>query len=717
MTISRVSSYSSYLSSLNGMNGTTSSLAELQQQFTSGIKSQSLADYGVDSDRLLNLKADYARRTGYSNAITSSTTLANATETALSSMETIVSNLMSSANIPAGAGTPTVSAVTSSNNGNLGMVVDTDNSVFTTPGTYTVSAVPSKTGKSGSYDVTVADGLGGVSTKTLNLSTVPPDDGQQTFQMSGGPGDGATVALNISTLKGTGSASFTVAYPDLSAPKALLQGALTQLSALLNTKAGDRYIFSGDRYSTAPAGDLSATKQVSKVTLKGTLGVANDTYEMYVGDKRYTYVTTGNETSMSDIMNGLASQINGPNQTLIAQGKPADPPIIASVTGNVLTLTGINAGYNFNVSSQVYTQPSYNNSVAGAATPADPGYSTYPSHTADDGAYAQYTSQLAVTADPTAVPPVTGQPQIDQVNLNGTSVDVGDVFTVTMGNRNTVTVTSDDANPANNVQYDTVDGPTTYSYVMNAADVAAAKADPNGPMNYVTQKLAGLVNADPAASAAATVTANPPGQATLTLTGNGSQRFATTAVVQNNSNQNTMTSVTLAPFQDPTSFSTTVTSPPYLAVYDSQYTSGAQSTSAYATSTVNVDDNLSATYGVSSNDPAIQTLVIGIKQMLSAVNNPGSYTAMMSTARSTIASAQDQLRQLDASTVNAQSILATAATNHTSAMTDTETQIGNIQNVDPTTVAAQLQALMNQQSGAYTVAGKLASLSLVNFLS
>ncbi|MBB6251360.1 hypothetical protein [Nitrospirillum iridis] len=725
MTISRVSTYGNYLSMLSGMNNTSSSLGDLQQQFTSGIKSQDLSAYGVQASQLLSLKAQYAQRTGYSSAITAATTQVNATEKALSSMQTIVSNLLSSANIPAGAGKPTVSAVTASNSGNLGLAVDTTKSVFNSAATYTVSAVPSKSGKSGSYDVTVADGMGGVSTKTLNLSTVPPDDGQQTFQITGGPGDGAAISLNINQLKGTGSATFSVNYPDLSAPKALLQGALTQLSSLLNTKAGDRYIFSGSRYDTAPVGDLSATKQVSKMTFKGTLGVAGDTYEMYVGDKRYTYVTTGSETSPSDILNGLASQINGPNQTLIANGQKPNPPVTASVSGNVLTFTGMDAGYTFDVQSNVYTQPGYNNTLDGAATPA----SAYTPATNDglDGTYAKFMTQQAVTADPTAVPPVAAQSQIDQITLNGANVDVGDVFTVTMGNRNTVNVTSDSANPANNVTYDKVDAPTTYSYVMSSADLADMKANgvptatppivAGDAMGYVAYKLQNLVNADPKASAQATITSTGTGAATITLTGNGSQRFATTAVVQNNTNQNSFTSTTLDPFQDTSSFSTSITKPPVLPVYDSQYSSGAQSTQAYAASTLNVDDSTQATYGVSSNDPAIQNLVIGIKQMLSAVSNPGNYTALMSSARSTIVAAQSQIRQLDASTVNAQSVLGAASTSHQNALADIETQIGTIQNVDPTTVAAQLQAMMNQQQGAYTVAGKIASLSLVNFLS
>lgn len=715
MTISRVSSYGNYLSLLNGINGSSTTLADLQQQFNSGIKSQDLSAYGSQAGQLLSLKAQYAQHTGYANAVTMATTQVNATEKALSSMQTIVSSLLSSANIPAGAGNPTVSAVTSSNSGNLGLAVDTTKSVFNSSATYTVSAVPSNSGKAGSYDVTVSDGMGGVSTKTLNLNTIPPDDGQQTFQISGGPGDGASVALNINQLKGTGSASFTVGYPDLAAPKALLQGALTQLSSLLNTKAGDRYIFAGSRYDTQPVGDLSATRQVTKMTFKGTLGVAGDTYEMYVGDKRYTYQTTGNETSPSDILNGLAAQINGPNQTLLGNGQKANPPVTAAVSGNVLTLTGMDAGYTFNAQSNVYSQPGYLNSVSGAATPT----TAYTPATTDgnDAAYAQFMTQQAIAADPTATPPVAGQQQIDQVNLSGASVDVGDIFTITMGNRNTIKVVSDDANPANDTSYDKVAGPTTYSYVMTSADIAAAKADPNGPMNFVANKLAGLVNADPQRSADAAVTANPPLGAQVTLTGTGTQRFATTATVQNNTNQNSFTTSTVDPFQDANSFSTSIVSPPNLPVYDTQYSSGAQNTAAYASSSLNVDDSTTATYGISSNDPAIQNLIIGIKQMLSAVSNPGSYTSMMSNARSTIIQAQGQIRQLDASTVNVQSVLGTAATNHKNALADLENQIGNIQNVDPTTVAAQLQAALNQQQGAYTVAGKIASLSLVNFLS
>lgn len=717
MTTIATSNYATYLSLLTGLNNTTTQIGTLANQLTSGIQSQGLAGYGAQANLLLSLKANYASAQGYSTAISLAQTQVNATATALTSIQGIASTLLSSSNIPSGAGTPTISAVTPTDPKKLAFAVDSSNSTFNVGGTYTVSSVPTVSGPEGAYDVTVSDGQGGSCTKTVNPKDI---NGTISFQLSGGPGDGSAVGLQINTLAGTTSSTFNVAYAGLNAPKALIQGQITQLQSLLNTQAGGNYIFSGTRTATPPVGNLISAKQTSMVTLNGSVsGKAGDVYVVNVNGKAFSYTTTGAAgENTQTVLNNLANQINQPTQAALAAGQKPALPVVASVTGNTLSFTGINPNQSFTVSSQAYLRSTYNNTSAGAATPADPGYQTYTSHTDNDAVYSQYTSVLA---NPTATPPVAQQ---DQVNLNGSNVDVGDVFSIQLGARNTNTVTSTSNGSPSNVSYDTVAGPTTYKYVMTAADVQAAMADPNGPMNYVAQKLTAQINADPAAPAQASVVLpSPPATAPFNtaqvqLTGtSATQKFATSSTVTNGNAQSTLTAVTLSPYQDVGSIDTSLAQPPYLTTYDTQYVSGAQNAQAYATQSVNATDSQMVSYGVSSNDPAIQTLVLGLRQMLAAVNNPGQYNALMNQARSSISSAQNQLQSLSAQTVGIQSQLSTASTTHSTTMTDASTQIGAIQGINQTSVTEQLQALLTQQQAAYTATGKINGLSLVNFIS
>lgn len=719
MTSVSSSTYATYLSLLNGLKGNASQLNTLSNQLTSGIQSSDLDYYGQQASQLLGLKASYAQAQGYSTAINLATTQVNASATALTSIQKIVSDLLSTSNIPSGAGTPTVSAVTNTNASNLAFAVDTTNSTFNVGGNYTVTSVPTANGPEGSYDVTISDGQGGSVTKTLNAKNLTSSS--IVFQVQGGPGDGSKVALNITNLAGLNSTStFNVAYPGLNAPSALVNGEITQLQSLLNTQAGGTYIFSGSRTDTPPAGNIINAKQTSDVTFNGSLsGKAGDVYQVTVNGKVFSYTTTGaaGETAQTMLSN-IASQINQPTQQALANGQTPTLPVVASVTGNTLNLTGINVGQSFTVDSQAYVQTSYINNTAGAATPADPGYTSYTSHTDKDAVYSQYTSVLA---NPTATPPVVQQ---DQVNLNGVSVDVGDVFSIDLGPRNTTNVTTTATGSASNISYDTVAGPTTYRYVMTAADVQAAQADPNGPMNYVATKLAAQINADPTAPAGATVVL-PPAPATapyntaqVQLDGkSATQKFATDSSVNNGNQQSTLTAVTLKPYQNAGGIDSSVTNPPYLPTYDSQFHSGAQDSKAYDQSTLNIDVNQTISYGVSSNDPAIQNVVAGIRQMLAAVNNPGQYGTLMNQAKSLLTQAQTGLQQLSAQVINVQTVMKTTLDSHTATMNSATSDIAGIQGIDSTQVAQQLQNMLTQQQAAYTVTGKINSLSLVNFIS
>ena len=62
MPVNGYSTYASYLSNVNGFQRLQTSLATLTQQLNSGRKSSDLTTYGVETQRLVDLRAEIARR-------------------------------------------------------------------------------------------------------------------------------------------------------------------------------------------------------------------------------------------------------------------------------------------------------------------------------------------------------------------------------------------------------------------------------------------------------------------------------------------------------------------------------------------------------------------------------------------------------------------------------------------------------------------------------
>jgi len=704
MTIGKVSSYAAYINQVRTLQTAQTQINELSDQMSSGKKSTDLSFYGPDAQRLLDLKAEYARRQGFQTAIDNVTPRVKAYDKILTRLNDIVTDLGSTTRLPPGPGTPLVDRLTNPSNGNLKISVDQVVSRFTTNATYTVTSVPSTTGPSGSFDVTVTDGLGGRVTQTVNLKKIPPQNDGDRFVISGGPGDGTVLKLNFDQLKGPGTSSFTVTYPDVVPVRERVIGVMNEVQSLLNERIGDRYLFSGSRYDVKPVADLVSAKQVTKLTLTGTVGRPGETYEVYVNGQRFTYLTTGNETSLEDVWKstgappseGLFTQIHRIINQDIANGDTPRLPLTASVTGNVMTLIGTGLGAKFEVKSTLYTAGGTENTVTGAAVPVDPNRSLY-------------TMQDSTTA----------LPQIDEVNLNGANVDVGDVFTLKVGERRTVQVTDDGDPTTPEVSYETIDGPTEYSYVMNEADIAAARADPLGAMNFVATKLAALVNADPNRAADANVVAPgaPPfDTAQVQLTGPVDKRFATTMEITNANSDNRIINNTLPPLSEPVTFETQVREPD-LPYYDTQYHAAREAPRAYDQARLFADEGLPVDYGVTSTDPSVQKLVAGLRRARAAVENPANYEKLMVEARELLVQAQTELRQVQARIVTANSVLQTASERHKDNMNAATEQIAGIEGIDQNEVAAKLRQLLTTQEANYTVAGRIAQLSLVNFLA
>ncbi len=162
----------------------------------------------------------------------------------------------------------------------------------------------------------------------------------------------------------------------------------------------------------------------------------------------------------------------------------------------------------------------------------------------------------------------------------------------------------------------------------------------------------------------------------------------------------------------------TAATTPALAYYDTEAVAGtATDAKAYDQSSAIIDNNVTATYGISSNDPAFQNLVLGLRWAYAASQDQTNYSADMQKAQALISTAQNQLTGLQAANAVNQNLLKTTNDNHTTYLAALQGDEDTLQKADSNAVAAQITALESQIEASYTVTAKIANLSLANYLS
>lgn len=680
-SITGVSSYSKYLSLVRNLSGGQNDINRLSEQLTTGKKSVDLNAYGPEVQKLLDLRAEMAKKDNYIQSINTAAPRIQATDKVLTSLESIVSSWTSSTTFPFQPGTASVTSPINTNPEGMKLTIDPAKSKLTVGAKYTVTAVPSQQGPNGTFDVTVTDGLGGKTTRAINLGTTPPNDGKgYNFNISGGPGEGAMLNITFDTLKASASSSFNVSFPQADQVKDRAEGAMRDIQALLNQRFGDRYLFAGSRFGTEPVTDLLATKQTSKITLNGAVVNADDYFEVTVSGKTFGYqVQAADPKTLTFVAQTLTSQINAANPAL---------PMTVSTSNGIITLVGQDPGQKFDLSARVVNSATVENSVDTPST----------------------------TQAPTAA-----LPQIDRFTLNGAAVDIGDTFEFTVA-------VGDPDDPYNQNYY--TRNPTaprdlppyqTYkvSYTVSDTDYAAGVNNVGQVADRLRQKFATL---NPAPPVTIDAVGNGPGIA-LTSTANADPNhpnrtslFTTSAKVTNGSLENTITVGTLPPEQD-SLIKVPYADPPDLPFYDAEYLTKGKNAEAYRKSQVTIDDNLNIAYGVSADDKAFQTLIKAMQMVRTAAANPGKWTEYSTQAREMLTQATDQLRSIHAKVASDGATLENIKTSHTESVATLTDRIAKIEGIDQTEVAARLSSAMNVQQATYTVAGQTQKLSLLNYLA
>ncbi|SMH45353.1 flagellin [Azospirillum agricola] len=680
-SITGVSSYASYLSLVRNLSNGQNNVDTLSTQMTTGKKSIDLNAYGADTQKLLDLRAEMARRDNYLQNINTASPRVAATDKVLTSLEKIATDWQASNLMPFEPGPPSVTSAFNANPDAMKTTLNVDKSSLTVGARYTVTAIPSQTGGNGTFDVTVTDGLGGKTTRAINLGTTPPNDGKgYSFTMSGGPGDGAVLNLTFDSLKAASSSNFTVSWPQADQMKERAEGAMRDIQAMLNQRFGDRFLFSGSRYATEPVTDLMATKQTSKITLNGALVNTDDYYEVTVNGQSFGYqIQPGDPKTLTFLAQTLSTQMNAASPKL---------PMTVSTGNGIITLVGNDPGQSFSVSSRVQNAATVQNSA------------TLPN------------TQQTATAT---------LPQVDRFSFNGANVDIGDTFefTVTVGDPddpyNQRYYTNHPNEPKDLPPYQTY----TVSYTVSDTDYDAGTTDVAAVSDKLRAQFANLKPQPPV-----TIDALGSG-AGISLTSNTMvdpnhpdriQQFSTAAKVTNGSIENTISVATLPPEATPLT-DIPYTNPPDLPFYDAEYLTKKQNPDAYRKSQVSIDDGLNVTYGVSADEKGFQTLVEAFRMARVAATNPGKYTEYIGKSRELMAQATDELRSIHAKVASDLSTMESTKTSHTAANATLTDRIAGIEGVDPTEVAARLATSMNTLQAAYTVAGQTKKLSLLNYLA
>mgnify|MGYP000847456299 FL=1 len=680
-TITQAGSYARYMNLVRTLSDGQKKVDTLTTQMNTGVKSVDLKGYGAETEKLLALRAELVKRKSYSDSIDTATTRLKTTDLVLTNLEKLTTDWQSNALMPTEPGKPLISGQNDINPDALKVTVNTDTSKFTQNATYTVTSVPSKTGPNGTYDITISDGLGGKSTRTLNLNTVPPDDGKgYNFTIGGGPGEGAVLNITFDKLNASSTSSFDVSWPQANQTLERLNGAMRDIQQYLNEQVGDRYLFAGSRYTTQPVSDLNATKQMTKVSLDGASVDKDDYFQVDINGQSFSVLIGPNDPrTITYVAQSLTNQINS-----------ADPSIPLSVTtsNGVITLIGQQIGQNFNIRTSVVNAAQVDNSVDPAST----------------------------TAGATAT-----TPQVDRFTLRGGNVDIGDTFefTVSVGNPddpyNYKYYTEHPGEPKDLPLYKQY----TVKYTVTAEDFAKGTTDVTAVADRLREQFGKM---DPKPPVTLNAAGSGPG---IAITGNTpldpnhpgiKTQFSTTATVTNGSIRNTMSVKNLPPDPDPITEATIIREPD-LPFYDSEYLSKRTSNKAWDKTSVTADDNYNIDYGVTSTDPAIQKLVSAFRMARAAVSNPGKYKEYAEQALTMMADAKESLRSVHTKVSADLATLTTKKNEHTELSNSATDQVARIEGIDQTEVAARLRTSMNALEAAYTVAGQTQKMSLLNYLA
>jgi hypothetical protein len=354
MPVNGYSTYAAYTSSVNGFQRLQAQLAQLTQQINSGKKSTDLTTYGVEAQRLVDLRAEIARRQGYIESIKSASTDVKAYDRVMTTIEDINATMLQAFTAP-NSDPPTKQQHTVTFTGDLGdtgdvykVVVDGVLFSYVTNGT------------EGSYEEIAGNLANQINNYTPAVRATAAASGDRLVIT----GTEAGPLFNITAINTevSGGAENTIASSLTRAGKISpivqqVNTALIELHALLNEQVNDRYLFGGiNANEQAPVIDLTRMPDPSgskNAAASGTTQqLAGGTIRQVV---RITTDQLGTGQNETITVNGTPLVFNGPltQQELAAAMAAAIGPLanvsVQDIDATGFTITGDTAGTAFTV--------------------------------------------------------------------------------------------------------------------------------------------------------------------------------------------------------------------------------------------------------------------------------------------------------------------------------------------------------------------------------
>lgn len=448
------------------------------------------------------------------------------------------------------------------------------------------------------------------------------------------------------------------------------QSYLEQLTSDLNEQIGGRYIYAGSRYTTAPVIDLSTLTTAPSIPFTP---VTSPTLPDY--DSQYTAVTMNNvpasgnfqvgnsKISWSSIVAGNVTSVdvNGTPTAVTVTGltQPATTP--AEVASNLQATIN-------QVSSQISDFSGLSATVDGATV----------SLTAS--AVAQQPS-LTVNSAP------TGDFQVGGASIAWSAIESGTVSSITVNGVSTPVTVNGLTQPA-----------------TTPTQIAANLASTINQLSTQVSQFSGL---------------------SATASGAGVNFYATPNTPAINPDEGGVPSeitwsagtsgTAIIPDQGGTSGDTSWSS----GTDGTSSQTIASSAGAYTEDSVAIDSSTSVTYGVTSNNPAIQQLVAGL-QFLNAATQSGvsasSYKTDMAQANTLLTTALSGIQALNAGVASNQNILDTETSTQNADITNLQNQLSNLQSVNLTQVGTEINTMQTQLQASYSATAALEQLSILKYL-
>jgi flagellar hook-associated protein 3 FlgL len=144
----------------------------------------------------------------------------------------------------------------------------------------------------------------------------------------------------------------------------------------------------------------------------------------------------------------------------------------------------------------------------------------------------------------------------------------------------------------------------------------------------------------------------------------------------------------------------------------------AASTTAYTTDQATVDSGYTVNYGITSNDPAMQQLIAGMRYLQAAGNatDAATYSSDISQATTLLASSVTALQALNTNVADNINVMSSEKTAQNSAISGLTDQVDDISQIDVTQVSTEITSLETILQASYSVTGSILKLSIVSYL-